>query len=282
MIPAINADVAVVFARTAEWFHIARWDLLTGDVTPGAWLRGGLYPRCCDLSPDGTLLYYFGMKGGRAFHAVSRMPWLTALALWRAPSTYSNGGHFVKVPRRGVKPSDEFLQGPPSIGDSTPLLQQHRLRLVGNATTAYKAERRRGWLEHKACPPREAKDVWDERRAQILFHNHPTRKLRLILTCGGITHVLGNIEGRKPSYSIEHGATSTPLPDVVWADWDRQGQLLVATAAGALEIRDVVHGADAATVGGHAGELRFNCVTSSSLAGVRPDPSPSPLSAQRW
>ncbi len=282
VITATNADVAVVFARTSGWFHIARWDLLTGSVTAGAWLRGGLYPRRCDISPDGEFLYYFGMKGGRAFHAISRMPWLSALALWRASGTYSNGGHFLKVPRRGIKVSDEFLQGPPSIGDSTPLLQQYRLRMVGNATTAYKAERRRGWLEHETCPPREANDVWDERRAQILFHQHPTRKLRLILTDAGITHALGNIEGRKPSYSIDDKITTTLLPDAVWADWDRQGRLLVATANGALEIRGVATAASAASVADNAVELRFNNVTSSSLAGIRPDPTPSPLSAQRW
>ncbi len=280
VITATKADVAVVFARTAGWFHIARWDLLSGSVSPGAWLHGGLYPRRCDISPDGEFLYYFGIKGGRAYHAISRMPWLTALALWRASGTYSNGGHFVHVPRRGIKPTDEFLQRPPTIGDSAPLLEQHRLRMVGNATTAYKAERRRGWLEHEACPPHEAKDVWDERRAQILFHKHPTRKLRLILTCAGITHALGNVEGRKPSYSIEHGTTTTPLPDVVWADWDRQGRLLVATAAGALEIRDVAPGASAASQA--VADAGLSYVTSVSLAGIRPAPTPSPLSAQRW
>ena len=93
-ITAAAAPVAAVIARTSGWFMVARWDLATGAVEPGAWLRGKIYARRCDLSPDGRLLYYFAMKGGKPFHAVSWLPWLTALALWRDNSTYTNGGFF--------------------------------------------------------------------------------------------------------------------------------------------------------------------------------------------
>ena len=49
----------------------------------GAWFKGNLYPRRCDLSPDGRRLCYLALKNGppdvgwdvgAAYLAVSRLP----------------------------------------------------------------------------------------------------------------------------------------------------------------------------------------------------------------
>ena len=57
---ATTRPVAVVFVRTARsYWHLLRWDLDSGRLEPGAWFRGGLYPRRADLSPDGDILSYF-------------------------------------------------------------------------------------------------------------------------------------------------------------------------------------------------------------------------------
>lgn len=103
VITAAGADVAVVFRRgPSEWYHLLGWDLATDRVTPGAWFRGRLFPEKCDLSPDGSLLLYSAHQGRKsgssythAWTAVSRAPWLTALALWPMGTTYGGGGRFV-------------------------------------------------------------------------------------------------------------------------------------------------------------------------------------------
>ncbi|MBP9113788.1 MAG: hypothetical protein KBF88_13330 [Polyangiaceae bacterium] len=267
VIPARRAPAAVVLARTSKWSHVARWNLLTGRIESGAWLQGTLYPRRCDISPNGELLYYFAMKGGQSYHAISRVPFLKALALWKSSSTYTSGAYFEDALQRSAKIRDDFWQRPPELGEVEPLLKKHRLRLRSYPATAYKAERLRGWLEHEDCLPRDAKDPWDERRKQTLYRQHPQLALRLILADQGISHALGQIEFRKPTYHLERAAGITPLPGVTWADWDSHGRLLLATDTGGLEIRDPETGA---------------CLAADSLAGIRPNPIPSPPGAQHW
>ncbi|HVK72028.1 MAG TPA: hypothetical protein VM734_01855 [Kofleriaceae bacterium] len=266
-ITATAAPIAAVIARTSGWFLVARWHLDTGKVEPGAWLEGKLYPRRCDVSPDGKLLYYFAMKGGRPFHAVSWLPWLTALALWRDDSTYTRGGYFQHVPARGGK-RDGFLSMPPDQGDAAPLLERHRLQLRSHDVVSYAVERIRGWREHETCPPRARTDSWDERRAPILYRPNPTDDaLRLVLTDVGISRAVGNIEQRKPYYHLERAGEVTALPGVTWADWDRRGRLLAATDRGTLEIRNPDTG---------------KTVASHDLTDLRPDPQPSPPRVRKW
>ena len=103
VITASAADVAVVFRRgPTAWYHLLAWDLASDELTPGAWFRGLLCPEKCDLSSDGSLLIYFAHQGNKssgetthAWTAVSRAPWLTALALWPWGTTYGGGGRFI-------------------------------------------------------------------------------------------------------------------------------------------------------------------------------------------
>ncbi len=102
VIPARDAPVAAVLRRgPSDWYQVLRWDLDRDVVEGGAWFHGRLYEERCDLSPDGELLLYF-CHGGRvrpgytdAWTAVSRLPWLHALALWPWGTTYGGGGRFV-------------------------------------------------------------------------------------------------------------------------------------------------------------------------------------------
>ena len=51
-IPATRAPVLAVLGRAPDkWWMVARWDLATGELARGAWLRGTLYARSCDVSP---------------------------------------------------------------------------------------------------------------------------------------------------------------------------------------------------------------------------------------
>jgi hypothetical protein len=103
VIPAAEAEAAIVFRRgPSNWFHLLKWDMSKDKFESGAWFRGSMYPEKCDISPDGSLLLYFVLKGNKlqtsyshAWTAVSRAPWLTALGLWPQGTTYGGGGRFV-------------------------------------------------------------------------------------------------------------------------------------------------------------------------------------------
>lgn len=100
---ARRAHVAIVIKRgPARWTQLVLWDTRTDVFTDGAWLRGRIYEQKCDLSPDGELFVYSAFQGQRlgtsysdSYTAVSRPPWLHALALWPRHTTYGGGGTFL-------------------------------------------------------------------------------------------------------------------------------------------------------------------------------------------
>jgi hypothetical protein len=101
-IGATAADVVAVLRRgPSGWCQAGRWDIAARRYAPGSWLHGTVYPQRCDLSADGRYLCYVALKGnstwelGGTYIAVSRLPWLTALAAWRTPGTWTRGAHFI-------------------------------------------------------------------------------------------------------------------------------------------------------------------------------------------
>jgi len=90
--------MAVVFRRgPTRQVEILTWDLTTNEVIAGQWLKGRIYERRCDLSPAGDFLIYFAAKYEtdlRTWTAISRPPYLTALALWPKGDAWGGGGLF--------------------------------------------------------------------------------------------------------------------------------------------------------------------------------------------
>lgn len=102
VIMAARARVAVVLRRgPSSWARVTLWDTDRDAFTQGSWFRGRIFEEDCDLSPDGKLFVYKAYKGSRfrteatdCWTAVSRPPWLHALALWPVGTTYGGGGRF--------------------------------------------------------------------------------------------------------------------------------------------------------------------------------------------
>jgi hypothetical protein len=235
-IPATAADVVAVVRRgPSSWCRLGRWDVAAGAYEPGAWLRGALYPQRCDLSPDGRFLAYFALQSsaswelGWTYVAISRLPWLAALAAWGTDGTWTRGIHFVSDPsvRQVEQPDHGSLR--------------YDVLAAGIAITrpaSYSVERRRGWTEVEGSPERAEDDLWDERRA---------RALRMRKVCPVDRGVQLEVTGwyaafRSGEYShdvayavVDRGRTE--LLSVQWADWARDGNLLVATDAGELQTR---------------------------------------------
>jgi hypothetical protein len=119
VLPAAEAPRAVVLRRgPSPWYHVMLWHTDTDHLEHGAWFRGRIYEERCDVSPDGELLLYFAMQGRKtltsykgSWTAVSRVPWLHALALWPQGHTWGGGGRFVG-PREIVLATDSTKTHP--------------------------------------------------------------------------------------------------------------------------------------------------------------------------
>lgn len=102
---ARDAPRALILRRgPSKWVELIAWDTSSDTFTRGAWFNGRIYERRSDLSPDGSLFLYFASKFNHrtvqdqeytyAWTAISRVPWLTALALWPKGNCWWGGGLF--------------------------------------------------------------------------------------------------------------------------------------------------------------------------------------------
>jgi hypothetical protein len=243
---------------------VGRWDLAQQRYEPGAWLRGRSFPRRSDLSPDGRLLCYFAHKAGatwehgEAYVAISKLPWLAALQAFGTCGTWTRGYYFNED---GGGDDVEPVKLPVPYGvRSIPAVQ-------------FANERRRGWAEAADCPPRDPEDIWDQRRNARMQKYQPGGKRTLCVErvgwAGGEFGVDQAVDGLRVRYSMESESNVELLDDLQWADWDREGRLLVATRAGKLQIRNMT---------GDRCEILFE----EDLSILKPNLTPAPAWAQRW
>lgn len=238
-IVATDAPVVAVIRRgPSAWCALGRWDVATDTYEPGSWLRGTIYPQRCDLSPDGRWLVAFVLKqsadwaAGGAYVAISRPPWLTALAAWGIGSTWTSGLHFLAEP--GTWPEVE-----PDVGDPAPVRERYGLAWTGAGSFA--VERRRGWAETASTPTRRPDDMWDQDRDVEIEKASPSRP-DVVLHVRGWHAAFRSFEPNRfgeSAYWLEIDGVRRDLPEVQWADWAHDGRLLVATASGRLQAREV-------------------------------------------
>ena len=76
------------------------WDRKTDEISLGQWLKGRIYERRCDLSPNGKYWIYFAMNGHwesesrGSWTAVARAPYLKALTMLPKGDCWHGGGLF--------------------------------------------------------------------------------------------------------------------------------------------------------------------------------------------
>lgn len=264
-IPATQAPVVAVFRRgPSNWAHIGRWDLAAGQYEPGAWLGGRIFPRRSDLSPDGQYLCYFAHKPsatwehGEAYVALSKLPWLTALHAFATCGTWTRGYYFAEDTGRDNLP-----------GETLPI--PYDLRSI--PVVQFANERRRGWTEAEDSPARHPNDAWDQQRNARMRKLQPQGNRVLCVESvgwpGGEFGVDQSVDGLSVRYSLESNGDLELLDDLQWADWSRDGQLLVATRAGRLQIRNLE---------GDSPTILFE----EDLSSLEPTPMPAPGWAQHW
>lgn len=247
---AREAPRAVILRRgPSKWVQIILWHTDNDTFTYGQWFHGRIYEQCCDLSPDGALFLYFASKITEhtlrdpeytyAWTAISKPPYLTALALWPKGDTWDGGGLFRD--RRTV-----VLNHDPAHMTPHPAHRPRRLTIVpasasegrwprGEDSPIYDERLERdGWMCEKkgVWPPfrlSSRQRRWEAERPTVWRKDHPSGpyRLRWILRAYEFFRS-GNAE--VSDYEIEDTTTRTrtPLAGATWAEWDQHGRLVFA------------------------------------------------------
>ena len=180
--------------------RVIYWNRETDEFTPGQSFKGRIYPDRSDISPDGRHMIYFAMGGvawaipktGGTWTAISRVPSLTALAIWPQGDTWAGGGMFTSNESYWLDTHRE------------PLRDESNLKSTFYRPTYSRLERD-GWVGKERTSP-----------------NRPFSVLDKQIPKGWILRLR---EKRYPKiqYELEHLERGVvfELPTWEWADWDR-------------------------------------------------------------
>jgi hypothetical protein len=232
VILARRAPVGVIFRRgPSKLVELIRWDTATDTFERGQWFKGRIYEYCSDLSPDGSLLIYYATKMQphdqrdpeqyRTWTAISKPPWLTALALWPAGDSVwpEGGGLFLDgksvwlshssagLPAKGVKPQDLQLITSPEM---KPPPKREFPRPFGSD----------GWVLVRSSRPH----LWEKcvgASPWAIAAEGPRESWLRDCTYCSYTVVPGPAVPGPASVTIDLGRA-------IWADWDQQERLVFA------------------------------------------------------
>lgn len=237
---ARESNQAVIFRRgPSDKVLLVRWDTLTDTFEAGQWLRGRIYERRCDLSPDGDLLLYFAAnwrKPYRSWTALSRPSFLKALALWPKGDGWGGGGHFVSRTKIVLnhRPAEMALAAGfsvprwlkvypfgdrPGWGEDDPIWST-RLQRDGWSLVSYPAGTKddfgtKVWIEFSpAITWRKPNPVSPKRYSLVMA-------ITGIKERGGPWYLTEHTVNRQEEHADKLGRTD-------WADWSHSGDLLFA------------------------------------------------------
>ena len=236
VIQARQSDRAVIFRRgPSKQVLLIAWDTATDQFEEGQWFKGRIYERRGDLSPDGELLIYFAAnwkKPHSSWTAVSRPPFLTALAFWPKGDGWGGGGHFlarghIALNHRAneMEPGSEsripnWLKVSPfgqhsGWGEDDPVWGE-RLARDGWVLTSHGRQNENAF-DAKVWITFDPPIVWEKR--------HPIWPDQYILRM----QITGIKERNGRWYRIEHKLNEIEIGRrIEWADWARNGDLLFA------------------------------------------------------
>jgi hypothetical protein len=145
---ASDAPLGLVIRRgPSNYVAAILWDRTKDSFQLGQWLKGRIYERRSDLSPDGKYFIYFAMNGKwqseskGSWTAISHAPYLKALTmlakgdgwhgggLWQSKNSYwlNDGyGHSVLQASSKIKRDDTFVPDT-NYGGECPGVYYHRL-----------------------------------------------------------------------------------------------------------------------------------------------------------
>lgn len=228
---ARESPVAVVLARyRAKRFHIITWDRSTDKIVDGSWFSGVIHHDRSGISPDGRHLVYFAIgpaSGTFAWTAVCEPPRLSALLFWPHEHTWHGGGYFVDARSLWV-----------NIPSSSRVRNSCNYQPARNVGKIYK-------ILHEDTPAGAPRDppaygrVHQMENDGWLASKAGTYTWSFVKAGPGGDCLLELVEGyegmeRVARYALrDHAGKPVPGSDLVdghvtWADWEKDGSLLVA------------------------------------------------------
>jgi len=251
---ARDSPHAVIFRRgPAGAVCTIGWNRSNDKFTMGQWLRGRIYERRADLSPDGRYLIYFArgqrfepqLKG--SWTAISRAPYLKAVSLWAKGDCWNGGGLFTGPVRfwlnqgcsdelifadRRLKLQEEFpwTEG---YGGECPGVYYVQLQMKG---WKYLGKQGPGWLNEFAVFEKPAGRDWVLRKRAFETLPNSTQGRG----CYYDEHDLIN---RSAGEAIEHSTWEWAEVDgerIVWAERGKlfQSQLNESGLTEPMELKD--------------------------------------------
>jgi hypothetical protein len=240
VILARKAPVGVIFRRgPSKQVQLIKWDTLHDRFEYGQWFKGRIYERRSDLSPEGDKMIYFAAnnkKPYRSWTAISKPPYLTALALWPKGDTWGGGGLFrdkqVIFLNHGF-PHESNLAPGFKIPFKTHILPLGSPLFLGEDQTVYRTRLLRdGWklveegkpIEHHFDSPSM---IWITYNPPITYEKKAGDFI-LQMQIKGIKETNG------PWYVVEYKVIGKGdrgpfvLSKMDWADWDKNDDLLFA------------------------------------------------------
>lgn len=241
VILARNGRDAFIFRRgPGKQVLLIKWDRRRDRFESGQWLKGRIYERRCDLSPSGDLLVYLAAKHKGpigTWTAVSKPPYLTALALWPNLGTWGGGGLFESEGwlllnhDAGYRKLADGFQVPKNMmvralgehagrGEDDPIYHTRLLRdgWILKEPGEQSEHRTKRSLSWRFSPPR----IYEKRMAG----RKSARSLQMQLR--------GVHERQSHKYTLDYevlsdrGDSLLKLSRIAWADWDSNGDLLFA------------------------------------------------------
>ena len=248
---ARNASTAVIFRRgPSGQVLLIRWNLDEDTFEFGQWFKGRIYELRCDLSPDGEMLMYFAAnwkKPYQSWSAISRPPYLTALALWPKGNAWGGGGHFMKSDQVALNHREYEM----SLAEGFSVPKWLTIGQLG--------EHSGGGEDHPIWPVRLQRDGWkliaypektkDDHGAKVWIEYDPPylwqkphpvwpKKYQMQMS------VLGIKERNGPWHIVEHSVTGNDgylgnIGRSDWADWSPTGDLLFSQSGCLYRLRAI-------------------------------------------
>jgi len=225
---ARKAPVGVIFRRgPSKWVQVIKWDTEKDAFEEGQWFHGRIYDERSDLSPSGRLMVYFAGKFNRqtlksnaytyAWTAVSKPPYLTALALWPKGDTYRGGGSF-------TTDRDLLLNHPPEAASPHPNHLPVGLRVKPTTkrdVLLIRSSHQDGWRVLQSLKY----DYWERRTLLpgVIEKKIPSGKMKLqveVYFDPDEQWVCSLVTDRGKEFAIGIGT---------WADFDHAGRLVFAS-----------------------------------------------------
>jgi hypothetical protein len=224
------APVGVILRRgPSKQVLLLKWQLGSDTLEPGQWFKGRIYERRCDLSPSGALFLYFAAKHRPPFGtwtAISKPPYLTALALWPKGNAWGGGGVLESefaIALNHRPGEDELAAG---------FQLRRRMRVtsfgadpgLGEDFPIYDALlSRRGWTQvdpgDAPKPKWNAQVVWLHKRPKV-YERRTKSGHRLRMQIRGIDQKGDAWYWIDYVVQDRHRDVLLDLPRTDWADWD--------------------------------------------------------------